>query len=662
MPAFLCPLSCARFPVPAFWVLGIGYWVLGVCLLIILVACQAGNGPGPSEPGSEPAIEAEANREGVSIVRDEQREVLPVEEQISLKVGESVMVDEGGRAVLNFSDLLTAELFQAGEIVLQEFSVDEQSATITVWQNGGTLLLDFNPDQKQDRRLTIQTDFATITTTGARFVVVQEIDSPLEWIVNLGSAKDEVQVTTAAETQLILGGAARWVAPDNISGQGISVDAKRLQAWLDGTRSGTFQLALGEVLFSPANMILDTDSLPALPKLGQPFELERTGQGAVKLTLDPIGLFGNPTYALEDCNGDGRRDIAIQRGKIQFDFRSLLARVLALDVTVLNRDQPDYGALSALDPAGEEIDRDLLAVGAGESQTLSLRSDQPYHYAELVMSNGCFMGFSLTPPGSSGEPSQPRAAATAQPDEVVVNILAEPDQSRSETDQMEALPVSTESYTGTIQIDGELDDWNGLPRSSGLDWTNFDTITYDKACTQRYPDSGPVTDLGGRVRFAYDERYLYVAFQVEDDGYVGYTGTDQAYFLGDSPQLSLDMDLLGDYDKASLSQDDWQVDFLPDFESPRVALWQLGSLTARPFDEALVAAAPTATGYFLEAALPWSGLSASPQPGTRLGLAANINDNDTPETNVQECIISTAPQREWNDPTTWGTLLLKPAD
>ncbi|HEX9925619.1 MAG TPA: sugar-binding protein, partial [Anaerolineae bacterium] len=177
----------------------------------------------------------------------------------------------------------------------------------------------------------------------------------------------------------------------------------------------------------------------------------------------------------------------------------------------------------------------------------------------------------------------------------------------------------------------------------------------------RFPGaSTAATDLGGQVHFAYDETNLYVAFQVDDDGYVKYSGDDETYFLGDSPQLSLDMDLLGDFNDGNRSADDWQVDFLPDLEASRVALWQLGTLTSRSFDEARLAVAPTAAGYLLEAALPWASFSITPQPGDRLGLAANINDNDTPGANAQECIISTAPEREWNVPTTWGTLLLRP--
>jgi hypothetical protein len=278
----------------------------------------------------------------------------------------------------------------------------------------------------------------------------------------------------------------------------------------------------------------------------------------------------------------------------------------------------------------------------------------------LALNNGCFTGFSLTPPTATGQASEPRAAVTVQPGDAVVNILAEPEQERAAGGQIEAWPVDGEDESQIIQIDGRAEDWNALFQQSDLAWISFDTVTYDRGCANRYPGSETTTDLAGQVGFAYDERYLYVVFQVEDDGYVGYTGSGENFFQGDSPQLSLDMDLPGDFNEAVRNGDDWQVDFLPDEESPQVALWQLGSLTSRRFDEARLVVAATETGYFLEAALPWSALGAVPQPGDRLGIAANVNDNDTPETNAQECIISTAPERKWDTPTTWGTLLLKP--
>jgi hypothetical protein len=340
----------------------------------------------------------------------------------------------------------------------------------------------------------------------------------------------------------------------------------------------------------------------------------------------------------------------------------MLARALALDVTVVNRAESGQGALWGQDPAGDEIDRVVLVAGPNQTDTLSLRGTQAFHTATLAMSDGCFVGCSLTPPDQAGQPVQPRAAITPTPQgDVVVNILEQPDGEREPEDgnQLEAVPLSSGSVA--IQIDGDLADWEMLIEQSDPDWTRFDTITFDQGCANRFPDaSAGATDLGGQVHLAYDETNLYLAFQVDDDGYVRYSGDDETYFLGDSPQLSLDMDLLGDFNDGNRSADDWQVDFLPDLEASRVALWQLGALTSRSFDEAQVAVAPTETGYLLEAGLPWASFSVTPQPGDRLGLAANINDNDTPGTNAQECIISTAPEREWNVPTTWGTLLLRP--
>ncbi len=625
-----------------------------LAVTIIVTACQSSTPPSPPESAT---LEAEAMSDGVFLRRDGQRTALIPEEPVALNVGEGVTVEENGRVAVHFSDLLTTELLPTGELSLAELAAGDEATTITLRQNGGILLGNFNADGQRDRELTIQTEFASVTTRHASFLLVREPTTSLEWVVNLGQAEDTLQVTAAGQTRPVAGDEARWIVPDDAPGEILKIEPKRLQAWYNSTKNGKAELTLSEVLLAPANMIATTAALPALPRLGQPFELTRSAQGAVKLTLDATGLFGNPTYALEDCNTDGAADIALHSGKVRFDFRPLLARALALDVTVVNRTEAGQGALWGADAAGTELDRRLVEVAPGQSETLSLRSDQPFHTAELALSNGCLIGFSLTPPSAAGAPTEPRVAVTAQPDDVVVNILGEPPRA-STAAQIEALPVNADQ---SLTIDGRPDDWTALFRPSGLAWTRFDTITFDKSCATRHPDSAGRVDLAGQVRLAYDERNLYVAFQVEDDGYVGYSGAGENYFLGDSPQLSLDMDLPGDINEAVRNQDDWQVDFLPEPGSPRVALWQLGSLTSRQFDEAQVAVTSTPTGYFLEAALPWQSFGLSPQSGERLGIAANINDNDTPGTNVQECIISTAPERQWDNPTTWGTLLLKPA-
>jgi hypothetical protein len=274
------------------------------------------------------------------------------------------------------------------------------------------------------------------------------------------------------------------------------------------------------------------------------------------------------------------------------------------------------------------------------------------------LASGCFFGLSLTPPGQAGEPAQvrPVAATTVQPD-VVVNVLAASAERSPQNGQLQALAIDG---VNLIQIDGALEDWETMLRQHNLTWNSFSAITHDDGCARRASDAAGLTDLSGRVQFAYNGQYLYVAFVVNDDGFIPYTGDDERYFLGDSPQLMLDLDLNGDFDDANLSADDIQIDLLPTVAAPKAAIWYLNTLTSRLMSGATVAVRPTDTGYFLEAALPWQELGRLPNPGDRLGIVASVSDNDSSGTNAQECIISTSPQRDWRNPTTWGTLLLRP--
>jgi len=606
----------------------------------------------PPEPATDETIKLEANRDGVStLATDGDRQALPSPEQTFLEVGQGVDVDTTGHAILRFADLLTVEMLRDTELRVQEVAIDEQSAVVTVLQNGGLLINDFSPQEEIERRFTVQTEFAVITATGTRFVVDHEANSPLEWVVGLDAEEGDLMVTADGVTKPVPTGTARWIAPTGEPSPGISAAMEDLQSWLDKIRGGlpVKALTLGEIVFLPADIVADTAALTELPLPGESVDLVNTEQGTVKLTLDPSGYF----YDLQDCNGDGVRDVVIQAGKVEIDFRAVLARVRALDVTVINRDRPGSGSLRVLDPGRGEIASQPLNVGPGQVQILSMRSDQPYHYAELEMGDGCFLGLSLTPPTPAEEPGAPRPA--------IAGIERPP-----ENGWLQAPPVGADGYTAVIEIDGAWGDWDTLAQLSGVDWVGFDTVVYDTACANRHPTptAEGYTDLGSRVRFAYDDAYLYVAFLVDDDGYVGYSGGDQRFFNGDAPQLSLDMNLSGDFSDGALSQDDLQVDLHPGLEAldgpTRAALWQLGTLRSREFGEARVAASLTDGGYFLEASLPWRSLDFAPQPGARLGLAASISDNDTPDTDVQECMISTAPQREWDNPTTWGTLLLSP--
>jgi hypothetical protein len=614
-----------------------------------------------TEPVGDNNLAIEVAREGVFSEQDGQRRALPLSERVELALDQKVGVDESGRAILHFGNVLTVELLQAGELQVQQFSVSEQGTTVALSQNGGVLIADLTPSLSLENRLTIQTAFATITASGTRLAVIHETNSPLEWILALEAEQDDLQVSAGGVTQAMVGGQARWVGPAGKLGPVVKA-GQNVEVWLEAVRNSSPDTEIGEVLLPPANMLADISSLTILPAPGEPVELGRDIQGAIELTLDPQGIFGRPGYTLEDCSGDGGPDIALLNGILRLDFEQVQARVQALDVFVFNRGQPGHGSVQGLDLAGTELARQQLTVAAGEVQTLGLRSNQRFNSAELVVSNACLLGLRLLPLSAAGEAPEPLPITENLQNDAVVNVLASTAERLPQNGELQAPWVGADDGPSLIKLDGSQSDWDALTGLDGVEWTTFSTISYDENCANRYPDSSNLTDLEARVQLAYDVENLYAAFIVNDDGVITYTGPDERYFLGDSPQLLLDLDLNGDFDDARLSPDDVEIDLYPDFDLPRAAFWQLNTLSSRQFTEAIVVTTATDTGYFLEAALPWQMLNTTPQPGDRLGIVASINDNDTPETNAQECIITTSPQLDWRNPTTWGTLFLMPIE
>jgi hypothetical protein len=746
-------------------------------MLVLLAACGARNTPPPITvpPPQETAARAEARRARVETLdRAGQRSPLAPLQERNLAVGEGVDVDETGSAVLKFADLLLLEVLRDGELQVRQFVQDESSALIDFGLATGVVVGDFNPQQEINRRLTITTEFARIEVAGTQYLLARERETPLWWLVVLDAQPDQLRVTADGVTKAVVTGQARWVAPIGEPSPGIGAQMEGVQGWLDSARAGRGQPELGEVLWPQADVLANTEPLAELPPPGQPFTLE-----GVVLTLDPEGLFGAPAYALEDCNGDGIGDIAMVGGRLHFDFRPVLARVRALDVTVWNRSGPGQGQLIVYDPARNPMNKEVVTVGAGQTEVIALRSQpgRPYHYAGLDLADGCFLGFSLTPPEMDGSPGAPRPAVTmvtpvptpippaiatptptpspqcrAVADELNLRegpgleygslavigrgtpleplarrddgswlLVAVPDIGKGwvrnaerfvacnfdtsllpvekapptptptvtpppatptvtptppntrpeEQGLMWALPLGTVGgYPVEIILDGSYKDWLTLSDLSGVKPTLVDQVVFDRACKALFsPNYGPEDDLFAVVWFAYDDNYLYTAFVVQDEGFVPYTGPDLRFFLGDAPQLLLDTDLPGDYHDTGLNADDLQIDFHPGWPQrdlpPRAVLWQLSTQRPRELTEAVVAVGPRVglfwrgeLGYFLEAAVPWKALGVVPKPGLTLGLVASVSDNDTANTNNQECMISTDPRRNWRDPTTWGTLIL----
>ncbi len=130
-------------------------------------------------------------------------------------------------------------------------------------------------------------------------------------------------------------------------------------------------------------------------------------------------------------------------------------------------------------------------------------------------------------------------------------------------------------------------------------------------------------------------------------------------------ELQIDADRLGDYG-PTISPDDYQISLSPgDFAGLMPSAFRFQGTSAGAMLDATaphsiaVSATPNGAGYVLEAAIPWRDLGLTPAAGLVIGLAVNVNDNDRPGTAAQEMMKSSAPNRRFADPTTWGTLTLQ---
>ena len=634
-------------------------WKIVLLSLLFLATACGGN--------DTPAfVQADADRTTVTVQVAGSSQPLRPPDSARLQTGDGVQVDEGGRALLRFSDFLTVEVLRAGDLQVQELALSEQSALAVFGQSGGAFVNQLEPGAGGiERRVTVESDFALITATGTRFMVVKEANSPLEWLFGVDAGGDDLTVQakndpsrSAPTVKLVESGVARWIAPVGVPSAEISYDVAAVEAWLAAVERGDPVPEVGEVLWPHADARINTDVLTATLQPGMLMDM-----GGVGVAVEQESAFGRAKYTPTDCNGDSIDDIFVQNGVIRLDFRTLLNRVRGLDVTVMAGEKSASGSVTVLDPAVEIINRKSFDIQPGQGEILSLRSEQPYHYAEIAMADGCFLGFSLTPPGAENDRSRPVAAVDRWPPRLPAPIPTLTPTATAIPPTSTATPYAP-SPTG-VQIDGKTDDWVVVSRQNRGQWLTFDTIVFDQQCSQRaLYASRNQADLAARFLFTHDDVNLYVAFAVEDDGFVGYTGADLNFFQSDAPQLLLDLDLDGDANTTRVNGDDKQIDFRVGIEepgdSPAMAFWDLGPGRAQSrLLDAPVAAVATETGYFLEAAIPWDVLGVKPVAGLRLGAAVSGSDNDTAGTNVQECMISAAPKREWANPTTWGVLTLQ---
>jgi len=203
----------------------------------------------------------------------------------------------------------------------------------------------------------------------------------------------------------------------------------------------------------------------------------------------------------------------------------------------------------------------------------------------------------------------------------------------------------------TPAIDGSLADWPAL-------------TTYRSAFTVFTADSWDGSDdVEATWRLGWDDSNLYIAVEVTDNLHVQ-TQVGNQIWRGDGVDLQLDTNRSND--ASGLNLDNFQINLSPGNFSdiPPSAFRFQGTTDGNILDapgghHVTLAAQKTATGYIIEAAIPWSDLNFTPSVGAVLGLALNVNDNDQAGQAVQEMMKSHVSTRTLTRPSGWGTMVLQ---
>lgn len=371
-----------------------GKWsVWGWLLLLALAACEpvAGEGAPTPTPNATPvALAGVSENQVTKFDRFDGKAAMLAPETADLFVGEGIAVDEQGKARLTFlQDLLTVEVLRQGKLSVKETSITGDETLLTLYQGLGVLFNDFDSSQAIGARLDVDTDFARVTVRGTQFLVIREAGTPLEWIVVLEGHGNDVLVTANGTTTAVTTNQAVWVAPIGPPGSVIEVDQATVQAWLAAVRNGAPVAEIGEVVWARATGEVGADLPDPLP-INDPIDY-----GGIEIRLDPRGR-----YERMDCNGDGRADIWLENGRLLLDLRQIHNRVRDVQVAVRNDGAAGTAVFTGFNPEGRirPIAQTVAAQVSGAIETLVLASQQePFHFADLEMASGCFLGLDLTP-------------------------------------------------------------------------------------------------------------------------------------------------------------------------------------------------------------------------------------------------------------------------
>ena len=277
----------------------------------------------------------------------------------------------------------------------------------------------------------------------------------------------------------------------------------------------------------------------------------------------------------------------------------------------------------------------------------------PWSTFDLTPDSGQHFGFafSVSDNDQAGRNLQQSMAST-----VATRLLTDPTTwgdlvlSGSRPQSRSGAEIEANFVDSPPELDGKLGDWE-------LTYYPVSHVVYGEG---NWANS---EDLSGNLLVTWDQDNLYLGAQVFDTRYVQ-NATGKNLFLGDSLEILFDRDLAGDFNQDSLSNDDYQLGVSPGSpdpgDHPQAYLWFPQS-EAGSAGQVEIGARVTSDGYILEAAIPWEVFGVTPAADRTYGFAFSISDNDNPDQNLQQSMVSTISSRVLTGPTTWGTLkLLKP--
>lgn len=200
-----------------------------------------------------------------------------------------------------------------------------------------------------------------------------------------------------------------------------------------------------------------------------------------------------------------------------------------------------------------------------------------------------------------------------------------------------------------IKIDGNLSEWGSCTPI---------LLDQESQLQEGYSVWRGPKDLSGKIFVAWDDTYLYIGADVNDDKPINNTKTSNNIWNGDAVEITIGLNPNADPNRDTFVRGDRQIGFSTGNGSnikPSVWDWT----NARVPEGSQVVVSKKQGGYILEAKVPWTSLMSSfvPQAGLKLSFDCAIDDSDDGKSRSKQ-IVWNGDYMFYKDPGVWGMLTL----